>query len=136
MLAELDAWGADGDEASSAWLIYAEGGVGKTRLAIEWARRRRARGWCAEVFLPMKPIEVWAGDLCACGVHVLVVIDYAESRPDLTALLNELRAAHSTSAEADLRVLLLAATTAIGSARCWNAGMNWGLGSSNGAHEN
>ncbi len=93
--AELDAW-AEGAEASSVWLLHAEGGIGKTRLAIEWARGRRGAGWCAG-FVPRKLPEGWADDLCAWGAPVLVVIDYAESRTDLTALLGALREAHATS---------------------------------------
>lgn len=82
MLAELDVWAGSG-KASSAWLLYAEGGIGKTRLALEWARQRRREGWCAG-FLPRQPPEGWAEDLCAWSSSLLVVIDYAESRVDLS----------------------------------------------------
>ena len=108
IVAKLDAW-ADAPDFSSVWLLHAEGGIGKTRLAIEWCRRLRTRdvAWCAGL-LPKAAPERWAEDLCSAGAPVLVVIDYAESRPELSALLTALREAHNQSVGVKLRVLLLA----------------------------
>jgi hypothetical protein len=40
------------------WLLHAEGGVGKTRLAIEWVRRRRER-YDVAGFLVRAPDGPW-----------------------------------------------------------------------------
>jgi tetratricopeptide (TPR) repeat protein/nucleoside phosphorylase len=86
ILAELDRW-CDEGPAVAGRLLHAEGGVGKTRLAIEWTRRRRAMGWAAG-FLPKEVPDDWFERLWRCGQPVLVVIDYAESRSDLSATLS------------------------------------------------
>ncbi len=88
-------------------LIHAEGGAGKTRLAIEWMRRRRAQGWIAG-FLPKEVPEDWFDRLWVLGQQVLVVIDYAESRSDLkTALMRVLRYAQQAGSGTLRRVRLL-----------------------------
>lgn len=95
-LAALDAWAND-DVRASVWLLHAAGGVGKTRLAIEWSRRLRERGWCAG-FLAKDAPASWYDDLAAWGAPTLVVIDYAESRPELLGGLRTLRTAHTQTA--------------------------------------
>ncbi|WP_437600115.1 tetratricopeptide repeat protein [Sorangium sp. So ce590] len=85
ILAELDRWCNDGSPVGIR-LLHAEGGVGKTRLAIEWARRCRAEGWAAG-FLAKGSSEGWFERLCALGRPVLAVLDYAESRADLRDML-------------------------------------------------
>ena len=86
ILADLDAWADDPGREVAVRLLHGEGGIGKTRLAIEWVRRRRGRHEVAG-FLRQNPGEAWLERLCGLGPPVLIVIDYAESRADLEALL-------------------------------------------------
>ncbi|REG24498.1 tetratricopeptide (TPR) repeat protein [Archangium gephyra] len=109
ILAELERWCDEGPPVAGR-LLHAEGGVGKTRLAIEWTRRRRAAGWEAG-FLPKDVPGDWFERLWMRGQPVLVVIDYAESRTDLSAILSRV---HRYSQQAGagvlrrMRLLLLA----------------------------
>jgi hypothetical protein len=106
ILAELDRW-SDGGPPVAVRLIHAEGGVGKTRLAIEWIRRRRAQGWAAG-FLGKEVPEGWFERLWALGPPVLAVLDYAESRSGLKAeLLRVLRYAQQKGSGELRRVRLL-----------------------------
>ena len=106
ILAELDRWSAEGQPVAVR-LIHAEGGVGKTRLAIEWIRRLRGQGWVAG-FLPKEVPEDWFERLWALGQRALVVIDYAESRSELkTALMRVLRYAQQEGSGTLRRVRLL-----------------------------
>ena len=109
VLAQLDRWG-DGEPQVAVRLLHAEGGIGKTRLAIEWIRQRRAAGWAAG-FLPKDVPGDWFQRLWALGQQVLVVIDYAESRSDLReVLMRALRYAQQerTGHLHRMRLLLLA----------------------------
>jgi hypothetical protein len=101
ILAELNTWADGGAPTASLWLLHAEGGVGKTRLAIEWTRRLRARGWDAG-FLPRVLRDDWLEPLQHTA-PVLVVVEYAESRRDLAYILRSLRMLPQRT-----RVLLLA----------------------------
>jgi tetratricopeptide (TPR) repeat protein len=105
LLAELDAW-ADSPTTPACRLLHGDGGSGKTRLAIEWCRRLRQRGWIAAFFPQSAPREEVTRPL-AWGAPVLVVLDYAETRADLADLLRELRERASNEGPA-VRVLLLA----------------------------
>lgn len=95
--ARLDAWAA-GPERLRVCLVHGPGGMGKTRLAQEWLRRRREAGERAG-FL------TGALDAAAAlaAAPVTVAIDYAETRPDLEAFLGRL-----LDGEGRARVLLLA----------------------------
>ncbi|MFL5351079.1 tetratricopeptide repeat protein [Archangium sp.] len=110
LLSELDQWCDEGPSVAVR-LIHAEGGAGKTRLAIEWTRRRKALGWAAGFLAKPVPGD-WFERLCGLGQPVLVVIDYAESRSDLReALMRALRYAKQEGASHQLqriRILLLA----------------------------
>lgn len=109
ILAELDRW-SDGGPPVAARLIHAEGGVGKTRLAIEWIRRRRDLGWAAG-FLPKEVPEGWFEGLWGLRQPVLVVIDYAESRSELRAALSRVHRYAQQGGSGELRrvrILLLA----------------------------
>jgi nucleoside phosphorylase/tetratricopeptide (TPR) repeat protein len=106
IIAELDRW-SEGGPPVAARLIHAEGGAGKTRLAIEWIRRRRAQGWAAG-FLGKDVPEDWFERLWALGRPVLAVLDYAESRSGLqAALLRVLRYAQQEGSGTLRRVRLL-----------------------------
>jgi tetratricopeptide (TPR) repeat protein/nucleoside phosphorylase len=109
ILTELDRW-SEGGAPIAVRLIHAEGGVGKTRLAIEWIRRRRAQGWAAG-FLGKEVPEDWFERLWALGQPVLAVLDYAESRSSLQKeLLRVLRYAQQEGSGKlrQVRLLLLA----------------------------
>src|SRR5262249_45880970 len=78
------------------------------RLTIEWVRRRRAR-YDVAGFLGARPGDDWLDRLCGLGAAVFVVIDYAESRPDLGQLLERLaRDADTPGPPRRVRMLLLA----------------------------
>lgn len=104
VLADLDRWADDVSPTTAMRLLHAEGGAGKTRLAIEWVRRRRER-YDAAGFLGPDPELRWLDRLCGLGRPVLVVIDYAESRADLVEVLQRVA---SIVTQRPIRVLLLA----------------------------
>lgn len=107
-LAELDAWADDAGRDVAVRMLHAAGGSGKTRLGIEWIRRRRERHDAAG-FLGLRPGEHWLARLCGLGAPIMVVVDYAESRADLTELLDRLaRYADSPGSRRRVRMLLLA----------------------------
>ena len=108
ILADLDAWVDDLAEPVAVRLLYAEGGAGKTRLAIEWLARRRRRHDVAG-FLVQRPPEGWLERLCGLGPPVILAIDYAESRADLVAVLQRVAALSAPAGpRRRVRVLLLA----------------------------
>ncbi|WP_437960379.1 tetratricopeptide repeat protein [Sorangium sp. So ce119] len=109
VLVELDRW-CDDASPVAVRLLHAEGGVGKTRLAIEWSRRRRAEGWAAGFLAKGEP-EDWFERLCALGRPLVAVLDYAEVRADLReVLLRVLRYGQQqgTGSLQRVRLLLLA----------------------------
>ncbi|HEX5751169.1 MAG TPA: tetratricopeptide repeat protein [Archangium sp.] len=109
ILAELNRW-CDEGPTMAVRLIHAEGGVGKTRLAIEWIRQRRAARWAAG-FLAATAAEDWLERLWACGQSVVVVLDYAESRQGLQKILQraqDYRQQEGSRALRRMRILLLA----------------------------
>ncbi len=109
VLEELDRW-CDQGPTVSVRLLHADGGVGKTRLAIEWIRRRRAAGWAAGLLAKSVPND-WLRILWDGGQPVLVVIDYAESRPDVgTQLERALRYRQQQEGRSlrETKILLLA----------------------------
>jgi len=114
VLQELEQW-CNEEPAVAVRLLHAEGGVGKTRLAIEAIRRLWIEGWNAGFLPPGQVPENWLERVLAPGQPVLVVIDYAESRPKehLGAMLERLhRYAHAQREEGvplrRVRLLLLA----------------------------
>ncbi|MBI5517107.1 MAG: hypothetical protein HY909_25235 [Deltaproteobacteria bacterium] len=107
ILAELDAWADDPTHDVSVRLLHAEGGVGKTRLAIEWLRRRRLRETAG--FLVGDPEPNWFERLCDPGAPISLVLDYAESRSDLSNILDRVARYRAASGnKCHLRLLLLA----------------------------
>jgi nucleoside phosphorylase len=108
IMADLDAWADDQKCDVSVLLLHAAGGVGKTRLAIEWVQRRRNRHDIAGFLVP-GPDGLWLERLCGLGSTVLVVIDYAERRPDLVDILERVAAfAAGRGPRRRVRILLLA----------------------------
>jgi nucleoside phosphorylase/tetratricopeptide (TPR) repeat protein len=108
ILAELDDWADDPSLDVAVRLLHAEGGIGKTRLTIEWIQRRRAR-YDVAGFLASDPDRRWLERLCDLGPAVVVVIDYAESRADLVSVIQRVvDFGASAGPRRRLRVLLLA----------------------------
>ena len=103
-LRTLRAW-AHG-AGSVVQLITGPGGSGKTRLAIEFATQLEEEGWrCGFLYEDGGGQAIAA--IAASGVPTLLIVDYAEARADLEALLRAL-ARHSDGP--DILVLLLART--------------------------
>lgn len=107
LLTKLDNW-ADSDKNSAVWLLHAEGGAGKTRLAIEWVRRRRDRFDVAG-FLEPDLQGPWLEKLTTLQRPVIIVVDYAEIRPDLAAILRSVAVIQKSKKDTcKVRLLLLA----------------------------
>ncbi|MDC0722498.1 tetratricopeptide repeat protein [Nannocystis bainbridge] len=106
ILAELDEWCTTG-KAVQGRLVHGPGGFGKTRLAIEWTRDLRERGWAAG-FLHAHVVEDWFDRVVGLGMPVAVVIDYAESRAELRQLLAPVLQYASARVKLPVRILLLA----------------------------
>ncbi|MFI9760916.1 trypsin-like peptidase domain-containing protein [Streptomyces sp. NPDC051963] len=86
-LADLEQWcREDRDGLPSARVLTAPGGQGKTRLARELMARMREQGWVAGQVL-RKPADLRA--LRMVQHPLLLVVDYAETRPELVRELWE-----------------------------------------------
>ncbi|HEV3288424.1 MAG TPA: tetratricopeptide repeat protein, partial [Streptosporangiaceae bacterium] len=119
-LAELAAW-RDSGEAFSVMLVAGEGGQGKTRLARQSAAQARRAGWAAG-FLAARAAATAAGDgrdqlqstvelarrVREATRPVLLVADYAETRPEEIAVLADALA--SSPPGHPVRILLLSRT--------------------------
>jgi hypothetical protein len=117
-LAALAEW-RGGDDSLSVMLVTGEGGQGKTRLARQLMAQSRESGW-AGGFLAARPSEsatpgnsdrIRAAPELAARIQdaarpVLLVADYAETRPDEITALTSLLAANPASQP--IRLLLLA----------------------------
>ncbi len=106
LLQELRAW-CDDQEPVSAWLLHGVGGIGKTRLLIEWCERLRQEGWKAGFLV--RAADRSRFELLVASAHdSLVVIDYAESHPELGALLRLVARRRNAGRGGRLRLVLLA----------------------------
>ena len=103
-LAALSAWCQE-PEPVSVWLWTGQGGMGKTRLAIEACHRLSRQAWHTG-FLRDKPSPEHLDDLVRGPTPRLVVVDYAETRPD--DLRDLLRRLSQVPPGGRIRVLLLA----------------------------
>jgi hypothetical protein len=79
-LRKILAWADSGSKTTSARLVTAEGGAGKTRLAAEAARILHANGWVAG-FLPRhgNQFNFNVGDK-----GLFLILDYPEEQPERT----------------------------------------------------
>lgn len=84
-LEEILGW-CEAHELVEVRLFLGPGGVGKTRLFIEAAKRLRDRDWDAG-FLPESASEDDERDVLEGTRSTLVVVDYAEARRELPRLL-------------------------------------------------
>ncbi|MFG2518593.1 trypsin-like peptidase domain-containing protein [Streptomyces sp. NPDC048527] len=101
-LADLEQWClADSDGAPAVRVLTAPGGQGKTRLARQVMERLRNRGWVAgQVRHTPRDLEA----LRTVQHPLLLVVDYAETRPELVRELRE----QTEEARHPVRLLLLA----------------------------
>ncbi len=88
-------------------LFFGSGGAGKTRLLLELCALLRRQGWTAG-FLPSEPDLEGFRALLRSESNALVVIDYAESRPDLRPLLREVSASRRVGGAKGIHFALLA----------------------------
>ncbi len=104
LLDELEDW-LDVTDPFAACLIGGRGGCGKTRLAVELCKRATTRDWLSGLLrggIDPAALE----ELIAVPTARLVIVDYAESRPEQLELLLPLLKDRA-SAEHPVRVLLL-----------------------------
>ncbi|WP_433465941.1 hypothetical protein [Spirillospora sp. CA-128828] len=105
-LARLRAWCAS-EVVCPVWLVTGRGGVGKTRLGLRLAESLPFDQWECQTVKP-------GGEVAAVkaagrvGQRVLLLVDYAETRPELAAMLAEVAAREAMGDARGLRVLLLA----------------------------
>lgn len=98
LLKEMRAW-CMGGEGVEVRLVHADGGMGKTRFAIELCKSMRDAGWRAGFLRDGKALA----DLLERDKPALAVIDYAESRQGLREMLRAV-----ADRKQRIRILLLA----------------------------
>ena len=104
LLTELEAWiGSPAPFAGQ--VIGGRGGTGKTRLAVELCLKAQESGWLCG-FLSRIADPGMLDALVETPIARLVVIDYAETRPEQVELLLPILSAKATS-RSPVRVLLL-----------------------------
>ncbi len=101
---ELEAW-IDSEAPFSGQVVGGRGGAGKTRLAVELCQRLQESHWLCG-FLTRVADEGMLDALVDVPTPRLVVIDYAETRPEQLELLLPLLSARATQ-EHPVRALLL-----------------------------
>ncbi|WP_344894761.1 tetratricopeptide repeat protein [Actinomadura meridiana] len=104
LMRQLRAWAQQGS-GTAARLVHGPGGQGKTRLAARLAGELSAAGW-AVMWLSGQAADL--RDLADAAVPLLLIIDYAETRPAQVAAVAEALARHSGASP--VRILLLART--------------------------
>jgi hypothetical protein len=102
-LGELVNWCSSGKHAAVR-LVTGEGGVGKTRLALRLCQKLDAVGWQPLWVSPGLEGEV-VGAVRELGTPCVAVVDYAETRDQLAAFLDEVA---SDLDGPDLRIVMLA----------------------------
>jgi tetratricopeptide (TPR) repeat protein len=110
LTADIDAWCREGD-AVRARLFVGEGGMGKTRLFMEVAKTLRDRGGLAG-FLTDDATPAAIDALVGASCPAFVVVDYAESRSELSELMRVVSRRREHGRGAPLRVALVARSAA------------------------
>jgi tetratricopeptide (TPR) repeat protein/DNA polymerase III delta prime subunit len=105
VLRELHAWARH--PGLSVWLLYGPAGQGKTRLAHHFGEALLDLGWTV-LWLDSAARGEALSVLSAVSTNLLVVVDYAETRPDQSAELLSLLTVGSSPVA--VKVLLLART--------------------------
>lgn len=105
-LEALISWCED-DDAGSLRLITGPGGVGKTRLAVEFSDRIRMRNWTSERVADGQEAHAISALRALSHTRALLVVDYAETRVQLKQMLAELARYQGER----VRVLLIARST-------------------------
>lgn len=102
----LIAWAEAGPDLAVR-LLHAGGGVGKTRLAMRVVEQLKSNGWTAGFLREQGNVASVAPmrEVLRLGEQVLVVLDYAEMRPDRVRALIEAATAEDNRR---IRILLLA----------------------------
>lgn len=100
-LAALQRW-VDTSANVSVWILAGEGGIGKTRLAAEFAEALIAKKWSAG-FVDLARFNDAAS--LTLDARTLLLVDYPEERPDQLARLFDLLKRHTGPPK--LRVALL-----------------------------
>lgn len=106
VLKKLAIW-CEGTTNRSVWLIYGDGGSGKTRLMLEWCQRLEHHGWHSG-FLDTDTAYTSPPALQPLleGVaHRLIVIDYAEQHPEAAQRL--IKQLSQSEAGPKIRLVLL-----------------------------
>ena len=105
-LRRLREWCSE-DAACPVRLVTGRGGVGKTRLALHLAESLPFEEWECQT---VRPGEELAAVQAAGRVDqwVLLLVDYAETRTGLAAMMTEIATREAAGAAQGLRVLLLA----------------------------
>ena len=91
--AELESWVhwcAEDRDTPAVRLLVGTAGIGKTRFATELAERMDAQGWFIG-FVSDRGADSIIEEVAEIGAPSLLVIDYAETRRNLSALLSPLR---------------------------------------------
>lgn len=103
-LQQLTEW-CDGG-GLGVWLLTGPGGAGKTRLARQLAHTLEGKGWITGTLAPDADLSLVRDHLTRLRLPLLLVVDYAETRPEqIKELLSCVR---SHSNPNSLRILLLA----------------------------
>jgi hypothetical protein len=102
-LTDLLAW-CEKDSVERLRLLTGPGGIGKTRLAMQLADRLKELGWRCELVGEGQEGRILADVRAVSSGRVFLVVDYAETRISLKALLRAVVADDGAAA----RVLLLA----------------------------
>ena len=102
---DLNVW-CNNKKPTDVRLFVGPGGTGKTRLFIEYCRQFRDKGWYAG-FLPDQTSPEQIETLLNSDKPTLVVLDYAECRPQLFDMLKRIVERHEDKTT-PLRFVLLA----------------------------